>query len=191
MDLVLASASQRRQDLLTQFGYDFRICVSNVEEQHSGDPVTVVEHNALAKASSIVFQYPDSLIIGADTIVVFRNQILGKPANWQQAMEMLQILSGQEHEVITAVALCAVGAKRVFHKKTKVLFRQIKQYEIEGYIQTSEPYDKAGSYGIQGIGGSFVESIIGCYYNVVGLPMPQLILELRAYGLDIFAQGEY
>jgi len=190
MSIVLASKSQRRQDLLKQFGYHFDICTIEVPEKTTGIPVNIAQENALAKARIISEDHPGKLVIGADTIVVYDNKILGKPVHQEEARQMLKALSGKQHQVITGVALCTSAREPVcFAEVTQVKFRELADYEITSYINSGEPFDKAGSYGIQGIGGAFVESIVGCYYNVVGLPMPRLILELRAFGFDIFAQG--
>lgn len=190
MKLILASKSQRRQDLLQQFGYNFKVCTIDAEENSTGVPTEIAMENARSKANVVAQHYPGDVVIGADTIVVYDSLILGKPANAEEAWDMLKTLAGKQHQVVTGVALCTYPKKPVnFVVKTKVKFRNLADYEINSYIATGEPLDKAGSYGIQGIGGAFVESISGCYYNVVGLPMPRLILELRAYGFDIFAQG--
>ncbi len=191
MNIVLASASQRRQDLLTQFGYEFSVVPSDAVEIATGAPIEIAEGNAYRKVKALEDRFPRELIIGADTIVVCEEKVLGKPGNYEEAKEILHMLSGQEHMVITGVALLCQGSHSIFHERTIVQFRQVADYEIEGYIGTNESFDKAGAYGIQGIGGAFVQSIFGCYYNVVGLPMPRLIVALRSYGWDIFAQGRY
>lgn len=194
MEIILASASQRRIDLLTKFGFDFRAHNADVEEidvsrlEHMACEQIAVK-NALHKARTVLGMFPDALVIGADTIVVIGKQILGKPENPDIAYEMLSMLSGKKHQVITGVALCSQKITRDFSVRTDVYLRTLADYEIEEYIKTKEPLDKAGSYGIQGIGGAFVESISGCYYNVVGLPIPRLIVELRGFGIDIFARG--
>lgn len=190
MALVLASASERRQALLAQFGFNFSVAVADVAEVSNGNVDKVAIDNAFAKAEAVLSDSPGKLVIGADTIVIIDDQILGKPDDAKQARAMLQALSGRTHQVITGVALCTSSVKKSFAETTRVSMRKICDYEIEAYLKTGEPFDKAGSYGIQGIGGAFVESIAGCYYNVVGLPMPRLILELRKFGFDIFAQGK-
>lgn len=190
MELVLASASQRRQDLLSQFGIEFQVCAAHVKEKHIGNPHDIVIDNAIGKAKAVFGVFPQSLILAADTIVVLGNEIMGKPRDKTQASAMLMNLSGRSHQVITGVALCDNRQQRFFYQVTDVYFRSLTNYEIENYIKTGEPFDKAGSYGIQGIGGAFVESISGCYYNVVGLPIPRLIVELRHFGFDVFAQRD-
>ena len=187
MDLILASHSPRRRELLHKFGIDFKTVVVEVEEENNGLPTATAELNARRKAEAVSVQYPQSLILGADTIVVLDGQILGKPSSEESAIEMLSALSGREHKVITAVALARWGqAIRVFSETTTVCFRALSREEIESYAATGEPLDKAGGYGIQGFGGLLVESIQGCYYNVVGLPMSRLVVELRALGIEVF-----
>ncbi|NMB38706.1 MAG: septum formation protein Maf [Firmicutes bacterium] len=194
MKIILASASQRRINLLTKFGFDFQVHTAEVEEiDISRLEYTACEQiavkNALHKAQAVLHKFPDALVIGADTIVVIGKRILGKPENADKAYEMLRLLSGKKHQVITGVALCSQKRIREFFVSTDVYLRKLADYEIHEYIKTKEPLDKAGSYGIQGIGGAFVESISGCYYNVVGLPISRLIVELRGFGIDIFARG--
>ncbi|NLJ74883.1 MAG: septum formation protein Maf [Firmicutes bacterium] len=187
MDLVLASHSPRRRDLLRKFGLDFEVAVVEVTEETNGLPEVVAESNARLKAEAVSAVYPESLTLGADTIVVLDNEILGKPHNEDAAIEMLCSLSGREHEVTTAVALARKGqAIRLFSETTLVRFRSLSRHEIESYAATGEPLDKAGGYGIQGFGGLLVEGIKGCYYNVVGLPMPRLVEELRVFGIEVF-----
>lgn len=187
MDLILASHSPRRRELLHKFGIDFKAVAVEVEEEKNGLPTAAAELNARRKAEAVSVQYPQSLTLGADTIVILDGQILGKPSDGDCAVEMLSALNGREHEVTTAVALARWGqAMRVFSETTIVRFRALSHEEIKSYTATGEPLDKAGGYGIQGFGGLLVESIQGCYYNVVGLPMPRLVVELRALGIEIF-----
>lgn len=188
MSLILASQSPRRNELLRQFGFRFSIETSAVEELEIGDPLLVAKENAKLKALPVSLKHPEALVLGADTIVVFHGQLLGKPHDEETARQMLSLLSGQEHEVITFVALLKNGeVLSTFHEITQVKFRKLSQEVISGYIATKEPFDKAGGYGIQGFGGLLVESIKGCYYNVVGLPVPSLAEELRKYGIEVFA----
>jgi len=188
MDIILASKSPRRAQLLHQFGLDFRVVVGPAQEKSHGDPQETAVANAFNKAASVAGMYPGALIIGADTVVVLDGRLLGKPADATEAEEMLRALSGRAHDVITGVALCAGGAVvRTFFVRTTVKFRPLSEREIRAYVQTGEPLDKAGAYGIQGLGGLFVEEIHGCYFNVVGLPVPRLALELRAFGIDLLS----
>lgn len=187
MEIILASQSPRRAQLMRQFGVDFRVVVGPAQEISHGEPQATAAANALSKAASVAEKYPQALTIGADTVVVLDGRILGKPGDAQEAEAMLRALSGRAHVVITGVALC-VGRKeaRTFAVATAVKFRPISEREIKAYVRTGEPLDKAGAYGIQGLGGLFVEEINGCYFNVVGLPMPRLVLELRDFGIEVF-----
>jgi len=188
MDLILASQSPRRRALLEHFGFKFRVEVLSVEEVQSGPPLETARANAVAKAQPVSLRYPQALVLGADTIVVLDGLILGKPRDAEDARRMLRALSGRAHEVTTVVALLRNGQEeRVVSETTKVQFRQLTEAEITGYVATGEPLDKAGAYGIQGLGGLLVQSIKGCYYNVVGLPVPRLVEELRPYGIEVFS----
>lgn len=187
MNLVLASQSPRRQELLWQLGLDFRVENTAVQEcAEGGSPEHLAEENARRKADYAAKRWPDALVIGADTLVVVGGLVLGKPATASEAEQMLCTLSGRQHDVITGVALRHGHSLEVFHVVTHVWFRSLLDYEIERYIQSGEPFDKAGAYGIQGIGGVFVERIDGCYFNVVGLPIQRLACALRGWGLDLF-----
>ncbi|NLM69789.1 MAG: septum formation inhibitor Maf [Firmicutes bacterium] len=187
MEIILASKSPRRVELLQQFNIKFRVQVANVPEEQRDSPKQTAISNASAKARAVLELFPKSLIIGADTIVVVDQEILGKPRDREDAAKMLRLLSGRKHHVITGVALVTEKVQRTFYEETAVFFRTLADYEIRTYLNTGEPFDKAGAYAIQGIGGAFVESISGCYYNVVGLPIPRLLLELRDFGIDVFA----
>lgn len=191
MNLILASASPRRKALLEQFGLEFTVQVVPTQEQEEGEPLEVAKNNALAKAVPISIRNPEALVLGADTIVVLAGKVLGKPKDPHNAREMLHALSGRDHEVTTVVALVQGGqALDLFSVTTVVSFRKLKEFEIVGYIGTGEPFDKAGGYGIQGFGGLLVENIKGCYYNVVGLPMPRLVEALRPLGIEVFPRGD-
>lgn len=182
--IVLASSSPRRKMLLNQLGIPFDIIVSNVDEHLDPDipPEQEAERLALHKAQAIASSLRDALVIGADTIVVDEQGILGKPENAQDAFRMLSRLSGQVHQVITGLAListCASPKTLVNHETTKVKITTLSHQDIERYIQTGEPLDKAGAYAIQGKGTIFVEWIQGCYNNVVGLPLFLLVKMLK------------
>ena len=194
MNLILASQSPRRKALLEQFGFKFSVQVLPTIEEEHGEPCAVATTNALAKALPVSAANLGSLVLGADTIVTLQERILGKPKDHEDAEGMLRFLSGREHEVTTVVVLALDGeAVKTFSETTSVLFRELNDWEIKGYIATGEPFDKAGGYGIQGFGGLLVKSIKGCYYNVVGLPVPSLVEQLRPFGIEIFpppAQGD-
>jgi septum formation protein len=189
MDLILASQSPRRKALLEQFGLTFSVQVIPTTEESAGNPLYVARENASRKALPVSLANPGCLVLGADTIVTLDGHILGKPVDEAEAREMLDFLSGREHEVTTCVALCSNGqVRREFSETTKVQFRHLTRQEIEAYVLTGEPLDKAGGYGIQGFGGLLVKSIKGCYYNVVGLPMPSLAEHLRELGIEVFSR---
>lgn len=185
--LVLASASPRRSELLKQIGVRFEVCVSNVAEEAdeaSLEPHEVAAEHARDKALKVAARMPGRLVLGADTVVVLDGRPLGKPADRDEARRMLRSLSGCEHEVITAVALAAddgEGAAVVAedHVVTQVCFRKLSEAEIEAYVASGEPMDKAGGYGIQGLGAILVHEIRGCYFNVVGLPLSRTWEMLR------------
>jgi len=187
--IILASASPRRKDLLKQIGLEFSIIVSDAEEIIARDkqPNEVVEELAFLKAFDVSQKISNGLVIGADTIVVFADKILGKPSNKKEAKEMLQQLSGKTHQVLTGVAIIDVlnNQQYIFHETTDVTFRSLESKEIDNYIFSGEPMDKAGSYGAQGIGALFVQKIDGCYFNVVGLPIHRLALALKEFGVTV------
>lgn len=180
MKIILASASERRKELLCRLVDDFDIVVSDFDEStvpFEGDIDKYVKAVALGKAVDIKNRIDeDAIIISADTIVTQDNKILGKPKDKQEAFEMLKSLQGKSHFVYSGVVV--INTKTDITKEeslgTKVTFSEISDKEILEYIETGEPLDKAGSYGIQGKGGIFVERIEGCYYNVVGLPLNKL-----------------
>lgn len=177
--LVLASQSPRRKTLLEQAGIDLIIQVSNIDESKIifTSPTQFVQDLAFIKARAVADAYPDSWILGADTIVTIDDQILGKPANRDDAMSMLKQLSNRTHQVYTGVCLYhhQNNKKMVQSVSTKVVFKSLTHKEINWYVNTKEPYDKAGGYGIQGIGAFLVKEIFGSYTNVVGLPVCEVI----------------
>jgi len=177
--IILASKSPRRKTLLEQAGLDFSIVPSNVDE--SAVPLTVpdkyVSMLAESKAKEVADLYPDKWIIGADTIVLIDNFILGKPSSKKNARSMLNNLSGRTHQVYTGYAIINKQQNCFFSEavKTEVEFKKLTDEEIEWYINTSEPFDKAGAYAIQGLGTFLVKRINGSYTNVVGLPVCEVI----------------
>ena len=185
--LILASNSPRRRDLLAQAGLTFSVIPSDVDEQRVtiSDPDDFVRTLAESKATDISEKHPDSWIIGADTIVCTEQQILGKPDSKEAARDMLRRLSGKTHQVYTGYCICCKSTGRLFTDvvKTDVRFKIISDAEIEWYIQTGEPFDKAGGYGIQGIGSVLVKSINGSYTNVVGLPVCEVMSFLIEEGV--------
>ncbi len=181
MKLILASASPRRARLLEQVGIPFVVIPSTVNEAVEGfTPEEMVVKLALAKAGQVASGLSDGLVLGADTVVVHRGTVLGKPRDAVEARQMLLRLSGGEHRVITGLALvdAAGGGRQTDSAETRVWMRALESELIDAYVATGEPMDKAGAYGIQEKAAFFVERIEGCYFNVVGLPMTQLYLLL-------------
>jgi len=190
VDIVLASASPRRSELLKQIGIPFTIQVSKGEENsiQAQKPQEWVQQLAFEKAFDVANSLKEGLVIGADTIVVKDNQILGKPLNTEEAVSMLDFLSGAEHQVMTGIALVdAANTKKYLTdiEITRVKFRQLTEKEVYAYVASGEPMDKAGAYGIQGLGALLVEGIIGCYFNVVGLPLNRLAQNLKRFGVEV------
>ncbi|MBW1894649.1 MAG: septum formation inhibitor Maf [Deltaproteobacteria bacterium] len=181
-ELILASKSPRRKYLLEQAGLAFSIIPSNIDEEAIDvpDPESRVKILAEKKATDIAEKYPDSWVIGADTIVFIRNTVLGKPNSKEDARNMLKQLSNQTHQVFTGYSVCCKAADHFFSDtvKTDVLFKNLSEEEIEWYIHTDEPFDKAGAYAIQGLGTFLVRRINGSYTNVVGLPVCEVIEHL-------------
>ena len=187
--IVLASASPRRAELLTQIGVEFELATGNVQERPHPDeaPPDYITRLARAKVVAVARQREAGLIIGADTIVVLDGQLLGKPEDEADAERMLKSLSGRWHAVMTGVALYDVASRQEVadFDKTLVKFARLTNLEIDWYIKTGEPMDKAGAYGIQGLGGLFVDEIAGNYYNVVGLPLPLVYRLARRLGYSL------
>ena len=184
--IVLASQSPRRRELLEQLGLEFTIQPSTVEEKvTSEDPVEVVRELSRQKAQDVADQmekeHPgyDMVVLGADTIVVYKGRILGKPADRDDAEKMLHMLQGNTHSVYTGVTLIGKGKSVTFAEETKVTMYPVSHEEITWYIETKEPDDKAGSYAVQGLGARFIQKIEGDYNNVVGLPAGRIYQILR------------
>lgn len=175
--LILASKSPRRKELLKQIGIPFVVVVSNAEEVsgNSWTPAALVVENAKRKARAVAEKYPDSPILGADTVVSSEGKIFGKPKDKDEARKMLTALSGKMHEVTTGLALINRNEIRTTSVTTKVFFDTMTKADIDAYIATEEPMDKAGAYAIQGKAARFIEKIEGSYSNVVGLPLNALI----------------
>lgn len=184
--IVLASTSPRRAELLKQIGVEFELASGNVQERPHPDeaPPDYITRLARAKVIAVARERETGLIIGADTVVVLDGQLLGKPDDEAHAERMLRSLSGRWHAVMTGVALydVATGQEVADFDKTLVRFARLSNQEIEWYVKTGEPMDKAGAYGIQGLGGLFVDEIAGNYYNVVGLPLPLVYRLARRLG---------
>jgi len=183
--LVLASASPRRRELLTQAGYTFRVHAAQVNEDPlpGEEPITYVTRLAREKAEAVFRELSADehgeplLVLGADTTVTVDREILGKPENAADAARMLRLLSGRSHRVMTGVALISAGATEVAAEVTAVRFLTLSDEEIAAYVATGEPMDKAGAYAIQGRAARWIPRIEGCYFNVMGLPLA-LVAEL-------------
>ncbi|MBR3835642.1 MAG: septum formation inhibitor Maf [Clostridia bacterium] len=182
-DIILASASPRRKELLTLAGVDFTVKAADVEEviPENASPDEVVMSLALQKAQAVSKDNADCIVIGSDTVVALDGVILGKPKDEENAREMLIALSGRSHTVYTGVAIIHGEKTKSFCEATEVVFNELSQEEILNYIATKEPMDKAGAYGIQGKGCVLVEKIVGDYFNVVGLPVSRLYKELKSF----------
>jgi septum formation protein len=186
-DFILASASPRRQELLAQIGLSFIVVPSRHQEinQRGLKPHVHATYFAEAKAREVADRHPNKWVLGADTIVIIGQEILGKPADSYEAFSILSRLAGRSHCVITGICLMHPGIEVVESQwvETKVFMRSLSAGDIEGYIRSGEPMDKAGAYGIQGIGGCLVQRIEGSYSNVVGLPLCETLELLRRHGV--------
>ncbi len=191
MDIILASKSPRRRALLEQMGVrDFRIITPDIDEHmdRALPPAELVRQISLEKAQAVAAQAdPNTVVIAADTVVALDGAVLGKPADEEEAFRMLSLLSGNRHQVYTG--LTVLRGEQVFSQweETAVTFRPLTAEEIEAYIATGEPMDKAGAYGIQGYGSLLIEGISGDYYNVMGLPVCRLGQILGQLGMDCMA----
>jgi len=176
--VILASQSPRRRELLRAAGIAFRVVVPHVEERWIAAPrgryADLVRRAALAKASAVAGR-ERGLVLAADTIVVCEGEILGKPADEAEARRMLRKLSGRRHRVYTGVALVKGSRRVVGYERTEVVFRELSKKQIDWYVSTGEPMDKAGSYAIQGTGAALIRAVRGCYTNVIGLPLPTVL----------------
>ena len=192
--LILASASPRRAQLLKQIGVEFELAPSQVQEWPHPDeaPSDYITRIARAKVIAVARKREAGLVIGADTVVVLEGRMLGKPVDENNARTMLRHLSGKWHAVMTGVALYDVATRQEVadFDKTLVMFAPLTDWEIDWYVKSGEPMDKAGAYGIQGLGALFVEEIAGNYYNVVGLPLPLLYRLARRLGYSLLKQRD-
>ena len=179
--VILASGSPRRQELLRLIVPEYEVIPALGEEvaKEGLSPQETVQQLALHKAKEVAAAHPAALVIGADTIVVVENEILGKPQTPQRSRAMLQKLQGRDHMVYTGVALVGPLGEETFAMGTKVRFAPMDEGEMEAYIATGEPFDKAGAYGIQGFGSAYIEGIEGDYYNVMGLPVQAIYQKLK------------
>jgi septum formation protein len=187
--IILASSSPRRRELLHTLGMPFTVMTSDVDETVSPalPPAEVVEQLSLRKAREVAGKVNAGVVIGSDTVVVLDGKILGKPASAADAFAMLSALQGREHTVYSGVAMIDAESMRteVAHSSTDVKIRSLTASEINAYIATGEPMDKAGSYAIQGIGATIVERIVGDYFTVVGLPLNLTAQMLTRFGIRL------
>ena len=183
--LILASSSERRKDILKMVKLNFDVIPSNIDENYEKklSPKQIVKKLSQKKAMAVSNKYPNSYVIGADTIVNVKNKILNKPKNKIEAFKMLKFLSNTEHLVLTGVCLINKKDNVIFNfvEITKVYFYKLDEELILRYINTKSPYDKSGSYGIQDYSAGFVKKIEGCYYNVVGFPISKFLNVLRTF----------
>jgi nucleoside triphosphate pyrophosphatase len=180
--LVLASGSPRRAEILERAGWPHEIIVAGIDETvlENEDPAAYVQRLARSKAEAVANRLEEGLVLGADTTVVVANQILGQPADDDDARRMLRLLNAKWHDVLTGIAVVRVGGEtRVGYQTTRVRFAEMSETEIDWYIATREPFGKAGAYGIQGKAALFIEEIEGDYFNIMGLPI-RLVYELAA-----------
>lgn len=186
--MLLASSSPRRRELLTQIGVQFEVQVVPIDETPlpNEEPAAYVARLALAKAKAVLAQYPQATVLGSDTTGVLAGEILMKPVDADDAVRMLQRMSGKSHEVLTAVAVVNAEREAVQVVCTKVTFCDLTRAQLEAYVATGEPLDKAGSYGIQGYGAVLVAGIEGSYSNVVGLPLTETAALLRTFNIPIW-----
>ena len=187
MPIILASASPRRRELLSLITPEFQVVTSEVDESavHAATPSGLALALACAKCGEVARTHFSDTGIGCDTVVEVGGKVFGKPRDKADARRMLQAYSGRSHLVHTGVCICKAGLCERFSATTKVTFCPMTKAEIEAYISTDEPYDKAGAYGIQGGAARFVRAIEGCYFNVMGLPVSRVYAALKSLGVRL------
>ena len=188
--IILASASPRRKELLKSMGLEFEVIPSEIEENIENESFSpkLIENLAAEKAADVAKRTNfTAIVIGSDTVVVINNKILGKPKDKKDAFIMLKMLSGNTHQVISAIAVIDTETRKILKDSvvSDVTFKQLSDEEINAYIETGEPMDKAGSYAIQGLAGMFVKSINGCYSNIVGISVFKLAEMLKELGVEL------
>jgi septum formation protein len=191
MKIVLASASPRRKQILSNLGIKFEIEISSSELEWSGEaPYEYAKKTAYHKARDVINRRKEQkeiVVIGADTIVVSEDKVIGKPVNEDDAFKMLCDLCGKTHSVITGIAVVSHEREEVDFVETKVHFRKVSKNVIKRYVKTGEPYGKAGGYAIQGLAAPMIDYIDGDYYNVVGLPVAKLFEILEKFGIELYS----
>ncbi len=187
--IILASASPRRKEILEITGLKFKVDESDYEENMdiSLQPCELAKRHSIGKAKAVAARYRNALIISADTIVVLKNRVLGKPCNRKEAKGMLKALSGKTHTVITGYTILDTDSGKETTKsiESKVFFKRLTDDEINTYIKSGEPLDKAGAYGVQGLGALIVKKIEGDFFNVMGLPLSALAESLKKFGIRV------
>jgi len=190
--IVLASSSPRRKELLQKIGLKFEVDASNCAEEIDSalKPDEIVHRISVAKAKSVALRHKNTVIIAADTIGVIGKKLLGKPHTAGEARKMLAQINGKSHEVITGFTVLDTATDKIISGtvSTRVYIKKLTQAEIDAYVETGEPLDKAGAYGIQGLGALIVEKIEGDYYNVVGLPLSALAEVLKEFGISVLGR---
>jgi len=196
MDIVLASSSPRRQQILSNLGLKYEIDVCLSEPEWSGErPCEHAQRSAYHKAKDVlnrrmrngIKRKEELIVIGADTIVVYEGKVIGKPNNEDDAIKMLCTLCGKTHSVISGIAVVSCAREEVDYEETKVHFREVSEEAIKRYVRTGEPFDKAGGYAIQGLAAPMIDFIEGDYYNVVGLPVAKLFHILEKFGIELYS----
>lgn len=193
VDIILASASPRRRELLSLVVRKFRVVPSEFDEALVPADLAPAQHvlySARMKARDVAARFPNALVISADTIVVVDEAILGKPADAAEATHMLRMLGGRTHEVYTGVAVVRAGTERADVERTEVTFGPLTEQIIARYVASGEPMDKAGAYAIQGRGAVLIKSVCGCYPNVVGLPLYKLSCILSEFGIEPLCESQ-
>jgi septum formation protein len=187
--IILASASPRRKEILEKTGLKFRVDESDYEENMDIGlkPRELAICHAVGKAKVVASRYKNALIISADTIVVLKNRVFGKPRNRSEARDMLKALSGKVHTVITGYAILDSSTGKMLSQtvESRVFFKRLNEEEIDSYIKSGEPVDKAGAYGVQGLGAVIVKKIDGDFFNVMGLPLNSLAGNLKKFGIRV------
>lgn len=184
MELILASCSPRRREMFALIGLDYQVIPSDADENIPPcPPAEFVEELSLRKAVAVKKDHPGACVVGSDTIVAIDGEIIGKPTDEEDAFRILSRLSGNTHTVYTGLAVLTDDSTEVLHDCTRVTFAKLSEQEIRDYIASGEPMDKAGAYGIQGPAGVFVERVEGCYFTVIGLPLPKLYRALERAGV--------
>ncbi len=187
--IILASTSPRRKEILAKTGLVFEVQASDYQEDMTlkMSPEKLVEYLSRGKAENVALRNPNAIIIAADTFVVFNNKKLGKPKNRDEAKKMLMMLSGKQNNIISGVTVIDTKSGKIvsFHETTKVFMKKISPEEIENYIATGEPLDKAGAYALQELGSIFIKKIDGDFFNAMGLPLNKLVEKLRVFGIKV------